>query len=87
MDVIIVLVLKIMFRRHRPSNNHMDMFLTVSVDQYSFPSGHATRAVMLASLIIKRTSLGKMKEWIEEMKENMEYIFENWNDHSQLYFL
>lgn len=36
------------FRRSRPLQNRMDMFATVSVDKFSFPSGHATRAALVA---------------------------------------
>lgn len=35
-------------RRRRPALNRPDMFATVSVDKFSFPSGHSTRAVALA---------------------------------------
>jgi len=51
-DLIIIAVLKITFRRSRPAHNEMDMFVTVSVDMYSFPSGHASRAGMLACFFI-----------------------------------
>lgn len=34
-------------RRRRPGYNPNDMFATVSVDKFSFPSGHATRALTL----------------------------------------
>ena len=37
-----------MVKRKRPQMNQMDMFFTVSVDNYSFPSGHATRAGLVA---------------------------------------
>ena len=47
-DVLVVAVVKLIFRRPRPAHNQMDMFATVSVDKYSFPSGHTTRAAMLA---------------------------------------
>ena len=40
--------MKAAIRRPRPSHNKMDMFVTVLVDQYSFPSGHATRMGFLA---------------------------------------
>ena len=50
MDLVIVGGLKIVVRRERPVYNAKDMFATVSVDNYSFPSGHSTRAVMVAGL-------------------------------------
>ncbi|XP_061409226.1 polyisoprenoid diphosphate/phosphate phosphohydrolase PLPP6-like [Lethenteron reissneri] len=51
LDLVMVGTVKAVVRRPRPSHNCMDMFATVSVDQYSFPSGHATRAAMLAMLV------------------------------------
>lgn len=52
MDLIIVGFLKVLFRRKRPSYNKGDMFATISVDNYSFPSGHATRAYMVTWFIL-----------------------------------
>lgn len=49
-DLVIVGGLKVIVRRKRPVYNHEDMFATVSVDNYSFPSGHSTRAAMVAGL-------------------------------------
>ncbi|KAK8732648.1 hypothetical protein OTU49_006865 [Cherax quadricarinatus] len=50
-DVIIVAVVKAITRRRRPvANKEKEMFASVSVDKFSFPSGHATRAVMLSIL-------------------------------------
>ena len=52
-DVIVITVLKLAFRRSRPAHNQDDMVGSVtSVDKYSFPSGHATRAAMLAGFMI-----------------------------------
>lgn len=43
-DLILVGSLKSVFRRPRPIYNSTgDFILVVSVDQYSFPSGHASR--------------------------------------------
>ena len=50
LDLLIVGVIKVVSKRQRPVYNKDDMFATVSVDKYSFPSGHATRAVLLAIL-------------------------------------
>ena len=50
LDLVVVAFLKLLIRRQRPVYNEMDMFATVSVDNYSFPSGHASRAAMLAGL-------------------------------------
>jgi membrane-associated phospholipid phosphatase len=35
-------------RRRRPNYNQGKMFITVGPDKFSFPSGHATRAITLA---------------------------------------
>uniref|UniRef100_A0A8C7X941 Polyisoprenoid diphosphate/phosphate phosphohydrolase PLPP6 n=1 Tax=Oryzias sinensis TaxID=183150 RepID=A0A8C7X941_9TELE len=39
-------------RRRRPAHNRMDMFATFSVDRFSFPSGHATRAAMCGRFLL-----------------------------------
>ncbi|KAL1022508.1 hypothetical protein UPYG_G00028620 [Umbra pygmaea] len=52
LDLILVGVVKAVVRRRRPSHNRMDMFATFSVDRYSFPSGHATRAAMCARFLL-----------------------------------
>jgi len=46
-DLVLVGLTKAVFRRPRPAINIEDDVLTVSVDKYSFPSGHATRATLL----------------------------------------
>eukprot|EP00062_Callorhinchus_milii_P010852 gi/632956166/ref/XP_007893824.1/ PREDICTED: presqualene diphosphate phosphatase-like [Callorhinchus milii] len=46
LDLILVGIVKSLVRRRRPTHNKMDMFATFSVDRFSFPSGHATRAAM-----------------------------------------
>ncbi|KAK9403795.1 phospholipid phosphatase 6 [Crotalus adamanteus] len=46
LDLVLVAAVKGLVKRRRPVYNKMDMFATVSVDKYSFPSGHATRAAM-----------------------------------------
>jgi len=57
-DVLVLLVLKSTVRRPRPSHNRDDMFAdVVSVDRFSFPSGHSTRAVVLACIFIYKLEL------------------------------
>ncbi|XP_042231854.1 phospholipid phosphatase 6-like [Homarus americanus] len=52
LDIVVVSVVKAITRRRRPPGNKKDeMFATISVDKFSFPSGHATRAVMLSVLL------------------------------------
>eukprot|EP00088_Acartia_fossae_P066985 TRINITY_DN8328_c0_g1_i17.p1 TRINITY_DN8328_c0_g1~~TRINITY_DN8328_c0_g1_i17.p1 ORF type:complete len:210 (-),score=13.30 TRINITY_DN8328_c0_g1_i17:176-805(-) len=48
LDIVVVAVTKAFTRRRRPAYNVDDMFMTGSVDKFSFPSGHATRAILLA---------------------------------------
>ncbi|KAF8793965.1 polyisoprenoid diphosphate/phosphate phosphohydrolase PLPP6-like [Argiope bruennichi] len=56
LDIISVAILKATLRRKRPSNNEEhDMFLTVSIDKMSCPSGHTSRAVLLTYLLIAST--------------------------------
>lgn len=50
LDLLIVGLTKLIFKRQRPVYNEKDMFATVSVDNFSFPSGHSTRATMVAAL-------------------------------------
>lgn len=50
LDLAVVGNLKVFVRRKRPTYNEEDMIATVSPDKYSFPSGHSTRAAMVASL-------------------------------------
>ncbi|XP_030627528.1 polyisoprenoid diphosphate/phosphate phosphohydrolase PLPP6 [Chanos chanos] len=52
LDLVLVGVVKAAVRRRRPAHNRMDMFATFSVDRYSFPSGHATRAAMCARFLL-----------------------------------
>ena len=51
LDLVVVGFLKTIIRRPRPAYNVDDMFATVSVDRYSFPSGHSTRVAMVAMLL------------------------------------
>lgn len=48
LDILIVAMVKAITRRRRPKANRSDMFATVSVDKFAFPSGHATRACYIA---------------------------------------
>lgn len=52
LDIVVVAVVKAITRRRRPTANKTnEMFAAISVDKFSFPSGHATRAVMLSFLL------------------------------------
>jgi len=52
LDLLAVGVLKAVARRRRPAPNHDDRLTVQAIDQYSFPSGHAARAVLLAGLLL-----------------------------------
>ena len=52
LDIVVVAILKAFTRRRRPAYNVDDQYATVKmVDKFSFPSGHATRAVMVATIL------------------------------------
>ncbi|XP_005415443.2 PREDICTED: presqualene diphosphate phosphatase [Chinchilla lanigera] len=57
LDLLLVGLIKGLVRRRRPAHNQMDMFFTLSVDKYSFPSGHATRAALVSRFILKHLVL------------------------------
>ncbi|XP_060535552.1 polyisoprenoid diphosphate/phosphate phosphohydrolase PLPP6 [Cylas formicarius] len=48
LDIIVVALTKAYFRRRRPAGNRDDAFVQLGSDQFSFPSGHASRAVLVA---------------------------------------
>lgn len=52
LDLVLVATVKAVVRRRRPAHNRMDMFATFSVDSYSFPSGHATRAAFCGRFLL-----------------------------------
>ncbi|XP_019619343.1 PREDICTED: phospholipid phosphatase 6-like [Branchiostoma belcheri] len=54
LDLFIVGTMKAMVKRKRPPYNPVDPFdsVTLSVDKFSFPSGHATRSAMVVSFLI-----------------------------------
>ncbi|KAF7241410.1 Phospholipid phosphatase 6 [Varanus komodoensis] len=52
LDLALVAAVKGLVKRRRPAHNKMDMFVTLSVDKYSFPSGHATRAAMVCRFML-----------------------------------
>lgn len=51
LDLVVVCVFKAAIRRSRPRHNVMDM-MAVSVDKFSFPSGHTTRAAFMALFMV-----------------------------------
>jgi len=51
-DMLAVAFIKAAVRRTRPNCNANDMFATIAVDKFSFPSGHASRAVMLIGYFV-----------------------------------
>ncbi|NP_001096415.1 phospholipid phosphatase 6 [Xenopus tropicalis] len=57
LDLVLVGIVKGIVKRRRPIHNRMDMFATFSVDKYSFPSGHATRAAMVSRFMLNHLVL------------------------------
>nr|XP_054770431.1 polyisoprenoid diphosphate/phosphate phosphohydrolase PLPP6-like isoform X1 [Lytechinus pictus] len=57
LDLLVNFILKGTVRRQRPAVNKPDMLLTVSVDNFSFPSGHCTRAAFVFYFFITTFSL------------------------------
>ena len=52
LDIVVVGIIKAFTSRRRPAYNVDDQFATVKmVDKFSFPSGHATRAVMVGTVL------------------------------------
>eukprot|EP01135_Chromosphaera_perkinsii_P003887 Nk52_evm4s261 gene=Nk52_evmTU4s261 len=60
LDLCVVGLSKVFFARERPHYNHDDMYGTVAVDRFSFPSGHATRTALLSSLFCYLLDHGKI---------------------------
>eukprot|EP00249_Psilotum_nudum_P013900 c24575_g1_i1 orf=255-1112(-) len=58
LDLIFVGTLKVLIRRCRPIYNK-GMYLVVSVDHWSFPSGHSSRAFLIFSFFVLHSSLWK----------------------------
>ncbi len=52
LDLVVVVLVKAVVQRKRPDHNNMDMFATVSVDKFSFPSGHTTRAASVVCFFL-----------------------------------
>ncbi|XP_071722295.1 probable lipid phosphate phosphatase beta [Rutidosis leptorrhynchoides] len=51
LDLPLVGLVKIIFRRSRPHYNHQSMKAVVHADSYSFPSGHASRVWFVATAV------------------------------------
>lgn len=65
LDLIISGLLKAIVKRPRPATNACtEMFFVVSVDHYSFPSGHSTRAATLAILAIVMLPLSLLAKYM-----------------------
>ena len=53
-DIIFISIIKVSVKRPRPKLNNkkdMAMLTNTGVDQFSFPSGHSSRAIMLGQLV------------------------------------
>ena len=62
-DIVLISLIKGIVQRERPAEDAQDM-MTVSVDKYSFPSGHASRAFMIATFINLQFHVSLMWECI-----------------------
>ena len=64
-DIVTVAVIKAFARRRRPVSKKDDYFKSIGVDRYSFPSGHASRSVLLAIMYTQLSPLSE--EWILQL--------------------
>lgn len=53
LDLMVVGFIKAAVRRRRPVENKKDSFMMVGADKFSFPSGHASRAVFVAYFFLR----------------------------------
>ncbi|TVU28927.1 hypothetical protein EJB05_20478, partial [Eragrostis curvula] len=51
LDLILVGLVKVFVRRPRPAYNAADMYVAVAADHWSFPSGHSSRAFLVAAFL------------------------------------
>ncbi|OEL17733.1 hypothetical protein BAE44_0021253 [Dichanthelium oligosanthes] len=50
-DLALVGLVKVAVRRPRPAYNAKDMYVAVAADHWSFPSGHSSRAFLVAAFV------------------------------------
>lgn len=70
LDLLVILIMKPLFRRARPAYNSGLQPATVeAVDQFSFPSGHATRGVSVAAFVVYVATVrsGSIPAWMESL--------------------
>ncbi|XP_046456224.1 phospholipid phosphatase 6-like [Daphnia pulex] len=48
LDIVVIGLLKAFARRRRPPTRNPDFFKSIGPDQFSFPSGHASRTILIA---------------------------------------
>lgn len=51
LDILFVGAAKLIVRRPRPAYNAADMYVAVAADHWSFPSGHSSRAFLVAAFL------------------------------------
>lgn len=51
LDILFVGLAKLIVRRPRPAYNAADMYVAVAADHWSFPSGHSSRAFLVAAFL------------------------------------
>lgn len=47
-DSVVILLIKAFVKRKRPPTKNPDFFTAIGPDQYSFPSGHASRTILIS---------------------------------------
>lgn len=70
LDLVVIVIMKPLFHRARPAYNSGLQVATVeAVDQFSFPSGHATRAVSVAAfaVYVATARKGSVPVWMESL--------------------
>lgn len=70
LDLIVIVIMKPLFHRARPAYNTGLQAATVeAVDQFSFPSGHATRAMSVAAFVVYAAVVrkGRIPVWMESL--------------------
>ena len=66
LDVVIVSTIKSIVKRERPNKSKLD----IGPDQYSFPSGHSSRAVFIACFLTKEFKIRKAGDKFQRAKLN-----------------
>ena len=58
-DIAIVGIIKAFVRRRRPATKKADVFGSIGPDKFSFPSGHASRSILITQIFTKISPLAE----------------------------